>query len=57
MPNAEMPSSIDLSPAPERTVWGMSPAEIHARFWASRGVQVVCPGRASEIVRNLLASR
>lgn len=52
MSTADKASIVDLSPAPERTVWGLSPAEIHARFWASRGVQVVCPGRASEIVRH-----
>lgn len=51
MPSVDA-SNIDLSPAPERTVWGMSAMEIHARFWASRGVQVVCPGRASEIVKH-----
>lgn len=34
----------------ERTLWGLTPAELHARYWASRGVQVVSPGRASEIV-------
>ena len=28
------------------TVWGLSPVQLHERFWASRGVQVVRPGDA-----------
>jgi lipopolysaccharide/colanic/teichoic acid biosynthesis glycosyltransferase len=32
------------------TIWGLSPAELHDRFWASRGVQVVRPGEPSAIV-------
>lgn len=32
------------------TVWGLTPQELHDRFWASRGVQVVRPGETSEIV-------
>lgn len=34
------------------TVWGMTPGELHDRFWASRGVQVVRPGEPSEIVEG-----
>ena len=34
-----------LTPSPRSpTVWGLTPREIHDRFWASRGVQVVRPG-------------
>lgn len=32
------------------TVWGLTPVQIHDRFWASRGVQVVRQGERSEIV-------
>ncbi len=32
------------------TIWGLTPAELHDRFWASRGVQVVRPGEPSAIV-------
>jgi lipopolysaccharide/colanic/teichoic acid biosynthesis glycosyltransferase len=32
------------------TIWGLSPTELHDRFWASRGVQVVRPGEPSAIV-------
>jgi lipopolysaccharide/colanic/teichoic acid biosynthesis glycosyltransferase len=32
------------------TIWGLSPAQLHDRFWAARGVQVVRQGEPSEIV-------
>jgi lipopolysaccharide/colanic/teichoic acid biosynthesis glycosyltransferase len=32
------------------TVWGLTPVQLHDRFWASRGVQVVRLGEPSEIV-------
>lgn len=34
------------------TIWGLSPQQIHDRFWASRGVQVVRPAEPSEIVES-----
>jgi len=34
------------------TVWGLEPAQLHARVWASRGVQVVRQGEPSELVRH-----
>jgi lipopolysaccharide/colanic/teichoic acid biosynthesis glycosyltransferase len=37
-------------PAP--TVWGLDPVQLHSRFWASRGIQVVRPGERSEIVEH-----
>ncbi len=37
---------------PTQTVWGLDPVQLHARFWASRGVQVVRPGERSEIVQH-----
>jgi lipopolysaccharide/colanic/teichoic acid biosynthesis glycosyltransferase len=36
----------------ETSLWGLSPVHLHDRFWASRGVQVVRQGDASEIVRH-----
>ncbi|MEQ9461877.1 MAG: sugar transferase [Phycisphaeraceae bacterium] len=32
------------------TVWGLTPVELHDRFWASRGVQVVRCGEALDVV-------
>ncbi|MFT3785619.1 MAG: sugar transferase [Tepidisphaeraceae bacterium] len=41
----------NLTPAPPpRTVWGLDPAQLHIRYWASLGVQVVRQGEPSEIV-------
>lgn len=34
------------------TIWGLDPIQLHDRFWASRGVQVVRQGERSEIVRQ-----
>lgn len=34
----------------EPTIWGLTAAQVHDRFWASRGVQVVRPGEPSAIV-------
>jgi len=31
------------------TIWGITPVELHNRFWASRGVQIVRPGQSSKI--------
>ncbi len=35
---------------PLHTVWGMDPAQLHARFWASRGIQVVRQGEPCELI-------
>jgi lipopolysaccharide/colanic/teichoic acid biosynthesis glycosyltransferase len=35
-----------------RTVWGQDPVNLHNRFWAARGVQVVRQGEPSQIVRS-----
>jgi lipopolysaccharide/colanic/teichoic acid biosynthesis glycosyltransferase len=32
------------------TVWGLDPLQLHARFWAARGIQVVRQGERSEII-------
>jgi lipopolysaccharide/colanic/teichoic acid biosynthesis glycosyltransferase len=34
------------------TVWGLTPTQLHDRFWAARGVQVVRQGEPSEIVAD-----
>ena len=39
-------------PPPPRTIWGLDPVQLHTRYWASLGVQVVRPGEPSEIVRH-----
>ncbi|HZZ42263.1 MAG TPA: sugar transferase [Tepidisphaeraceae bacterium] len=43
----EAPSST-----PQASVWGLTPTELHDRFWASRGIQVVRLGEPSEIVEG-----
>ena len=42
-------SSTDLH---DHTVWGLDPVQLHDRFWAARGVQVVRQGEPSEIVAH-----
>src|SRR5271169_3197061 len=44
-PEAQIPS-----PAPVPTVWGLNPTQLHDRFWACRGVQIVRQGEPSQIV-------
>ncbi len=39
-------------PSPQRTIWGLDPTQLHTRYWASNGVQVVRQGEPSEIVRH-----
>src|SRR5688572_17136222 len=39
-------------PAAARTIWGLDPVQLHTRYWASHGVQVVRQGEPSEIVRH-----
>lgn len=36
--------------AAQRTLWGLTTAELHDRFWASRGIQVVRLGQRFQIV-------
>ena len=31
---------------PLRTIWGLDPLQLHNRYWAAHGVQVVAQGRA-----------
>ena len=35
-----------------RTIWGLDPIQLHTRFWAAHGVQVVRLGEPSEIVKH-----
>src|SRR5450432_2128496 len=35
-----------------RTIWGLDTVQLHTRYWASNGVQVVRQGEPSEIVRH-----
>src|SRR5256885_7642232 len=48
MVSAVAPSSF---PAP-RTIWGLDPVQLHTRFWAAHGVQVVRQGEPSQIVKH-----
>src|SRR5580704_12096196 len=41
-----------LAPQLHRTIWGLDPVQLHARYWASCGVQVVTRGEPSAIVRH-----
>ena len=38
--------------AGSRTIWGLDPQQLHTRFWAAHGVQVVRQGEPSEIVKH-----
>src|SRR6478672_10550121 len=40
------------APGARPSVWGLSPTQLHDRFWASRGIQVVRLGEPSEIVEG-----
>lgn len=43
---------VGLAPQRTHTVWGMDAVQLQGRFWASRGVQVVRQGEASQIVEH-----
>lgn len=45
---AVTPPPADSADKP--TIWGLNPLQLHDRYWAARGVQVVRQGTASEIV-------
>ena len=36
----------------DRTIWGLDAVQLHTRYWASHGVQVVRQGEPSEIVKH-----
>lgn len=50
MIQASQVTELDTSGHP--TVWGLDPTQLHDRFWAARGVQVVRQGEPSEIVED-----
>jgi len=45
-----VPSTV--SPTSTRTIWGLEPLQLHTRYWAAHGVQVVRQGEPSQIVRH-----
>src|SRR3954471_1408056 len=50
-----MPAQMGASPPVDsslRPIWGLDPIQLHTRFWAAHGVQVVRQGEPSEIVRH-----
>lgn len=49
-----LPGEVAPRPAPAapRTIWGLDPLQLHTRYWAAHGVQVVRLGEPSEIVRH-----
>ena len=48
---ADLTSAPPTAPtAVARTVWGLDPVQLHTRFWAAHGVQVVRQGEPSAIV-------
>lgn len=46
------PSTAAVTTAPLRTLWGLEPQQMHGRFWAAHGVQVVHQGERSQIVKH-----
>ena len=56
MASAKAPAGaiLDDQPAtvPARTIWGLDPQQLHTRYWAAHGVQVVRRGEPSEIVKH-----
>ncbi len=46
------PAHEAVTQAAPPTIWGLAPTELHDRFWAARGVQVVRLGESSEIVED-----
>lgn len=50
---ATVPSAADAAPPQSgRTIWGLEPLQLHTRYWAAHGVQVVQQGEPSQIVRH-----
>ena len=54
IPSSAPPMVLHPAPAaaPPRTIWGLDAMGLHARYWASCGVQVVRQGEPSEIVKH-----
>src|SRR6266446_127601 len=54
-PNATAPAAAAPAAAghgTKRTIWGLDPLQLHTRYWAAHGVQVVRQGEPSEIVKH-----
>ena len=49
---AELPVTHTGEQSYRPTIWGLKPSQLHDRFWAARGVQVVRQGEPSEIVAD-----
>lgn len=47
-----MVATTTQSSSTPRTIWGLKPLDLHARFWAAHGVQVVRQGEPSQIVKH-----
>ncbi len=43
-------ATLNSAAVSQPTLWGLTPTQLHDRFWAARGVQVVRQGEPSEIV-------
>jgi lipopolysaccharide/colanic/teichoic acid biosynthesis glycosyltransferase len=42
-------NEIPTTAAQQHTLWGLNPDQLHDRFWAARGMQVVWPGEAAPL--------
>jgi lipopolysaccharide/colanic/teichoic acid biosynthesis glycosyltransferase len=42
-------SSTETTTPPRYTIWGLPPRDLHDRFWAARGVQVIRPRQTTPI--------
>src|SRR6266403_707559 len=51
-PGAVAGQAAAVVPPSSRTIWGLDPVQLHTRYWASLGVQVVRQGEPSEIVKH-----
>jgi lipopolysaccharide/colanic/teichoic acid biosynthesis glycosyltransferase len=46
-------ATVSEAAAPaKQTIWGLEPLQLHTRYWAAHGVQVVQQGEPSQIVRH-----
>src|SRR5688572_32680194 len=52
VPQASVASPATVVPGAGRTIWGLDTIQLHTRYWASHGVQVVRQGEPSEIVKH-----
>jgi lipopolysaccharide/colanic/teichoic acid biosynthesis glycosyltransferase len=43
---------VSAAPSSPRTIWGLDPLQLHNRYWAAHGVQVVRQGEPSQIVKH-----